>query len=98
MKIDEKLVDNLADLSKLEFNREGKKEIISDLNKILEFVGKLDELDTDSVEPLIHISTEENVLRDDEANQPISREEALKNAPDKQDGFFRVPKVVKKGK
>jgi aspartyl-tRNA(Asn)/glutamyl-tRNA(Gln) amidotransferase subunit C len=60
------------------------------------FVDKLNELDTSGVEPLLHISDSENIMRDDIVNQEITREEALKNAFMKDDQFFKVPKVIKK--
>jgi aspartyl-tRNA(Asn)/glutamyl-tRNA(Gln) amidotransferase subunit C len=55
---------------------------------------KLNEVDTEGVEPLIYMSDNENVLREDEVVQSISHEDALKNAPKKDSDFFRVPKVI----
>jgi aspartyl-tRNA(Asn)/glutamyl-tRNA(Gln) amidotransferase subunit C len=65
-----------------------------DLEKILEMCEKLNEVDTEGVEPLIYMSDNENVLREDEVVQSISHEDALKNAPKKDSDFFRVPKVI----
>ena len=96
MKIDSKTVDKLADLAKLEFDEEGKKEIINDLNRIVEFVEKLSELDTSNVEPLIYLSEDTNVMRNDEVKQVISQQEALKNAPVKDSDYIKVPKVITK--
>ena len=68
----------------------------SQLNEILNYVDKLNELDTENVEPLSHPVEEFNKFRDDELKPSIEREEALKNAPDRTDEFFKVPKVINK--
>lgn len=94
MKVDTKLVDNLAQLARLEFNGEEKEKMVSDMNRMLAFVEKLDELDTTGIEPLIYLSDEVNVLRDDHAVKSISHEEALKNAPQKDSDYFKTPKVI----
>ncbi len=96
MSVDIKTVEKLADLSKLEFDEAGKKEIIADLNRILGFIDKLNELDTTDVEPLIYMNDELNSYRDDEEKIEITKDQALKNAPDKDSDYFRVPKVLSK--
>lgn len=96
MKVDIQTVDKLAELSKLEFDNAAKQEIVGDLNRILSFVEKLNELDTENVEPLIYMNDEINVLRADEEKTTITQDEALKNAPDKDSDYFRVPKVLSK--
>jgi len=96
MKLDEKMVDKIAKLSKLKFNDEEKSTIINDMNKMLEFVDQLKELNTDHVEPLIHMSDEVNVLREDEIVETISQQDALKNAPSKDSTYFKIPKVLDK--
>lgn len=96
MQVDDKLIDKLAHLSRLEFENEAKEEIKKDLNRILSFVEKLNELNTDNVEPLVYMTEEVNVLRDDEVKQSITQEEALKNAPKRDSDYFRVPRVVEK--
>lgn len=96
IEITDQLVDNLADLSRLEFDTEQKVVIKSDLQKIIQFMEKLNELDTTGVEPLLHISTRTNVLREDEVKGSIEREEGLKNAPVTDGTFFEVPKVIQK--
>jgi aspartyl-tRNA(Asn)/glutamyl-tRNA(Gln) amidotransferase subunit C len=93
-KIDIKTVDEIAHLARLEFNDEAKGEIVNDMNRMLAFIDKLSELDTDSVEPLIYMTDEKNVLREDEAKQTITQAEALKNAPKKDSDYFKVPKVI----
>lgn len=96
MDITNEMVDKLADLAKLEFTTEEKERLIGDLTKITGFVEKLNELDTNNVEPLIFMSDEVNVLRADEVHQPITKEEALRNAPAKDSDYFRVPKFSAK--
>ncbi len=98
MKIDEKTVDHLAFLSKLEFNTEDKKDILDELNQMLDFVGTLNEINTDNVAPLIHLTDGLNNLRDDIPHEGVSQEEGLKNAPDKDSYYFKVPKVIDGGK
>ena len=87
-------IRNLAHLARLEFNEAKEQEMLSDLNKILNWVDKLRELDTENVEPLIHMSEEMNVMREDVARNTVSHEEALLNAPKKDSDYFRVPKVL----
>jgi aspartyl-tRNA(Asn)/glutamyl-tRNA(Gln) amidotransferase subunit C len=95
MEVNDALIDKLAHLARLKFEATEKKEIKNDLQKMIAFVEKLNELDTTGVEPLIHMTDEINVLREDEIKGSISREEALKNAPDHDEKFFKVPKVIK---
>lgn len=96
MKINLETIDKIAHLARLEVQEEEKQGLLDDMNKILTFMDKLNEVDTSGVEPLVYMTDEVNVLRNDEIIQEISREEALKNAP-KQDGkFFRVAKVINK--
>lgn len=96
MEINDTMVDKLAHLSKLEFNETEKAEIKKDLQRMIGFVEKLDELNLDGVEPLLFMSEEVNVLREDEIKGSVSREAALKNAPGHDGQFFKVPKVIKK--
>ncbi len=96
MEVNEALVDKLAHLSKLIFTEQEKQDISSDLEKMIGFVNKLNELDLTNTEPLMHMSEEVNVLREDEIKGSITREEALGNAPATDGQFFLVPKVIKK--
>jgi len=96
MSVDIKTVEKLADLSKLEFDEASKKELVNDLNRILGFIDKLNELDTENVEPLIYMNDEKNSFREDEDKIEITQDQALKNAPDKDSDYFRVPKVLSK--
>ena len=82
MKIDKSTVDRLARLSKLEFSENEKVEMVEDFKKIVGFVDKLKEVDTEGVKPLIYVNEDvTNVLRNDEVKGMLSREEALQNAP-----------------
>jgi aspartyl-tRNA(Asn)/glutamyl-tRNA(Gln) amidotransferase subunit C len=93
MKIDIHTVNKLARLSKLEFDEAAKEKMITDLNRMLDFVGKLDELDTTGIEPLIYMTENGLPLREDKVITTITQDEALKNAPKKDSDYFKVPKV-----
>lgn len=96
MQVDDALIEKLAELSMLQFNEVEKEEIKADLQKMIGFIDKLQELDTTGVEPLMHMSEEYNVLRDDEVGPMLNQQEALKNAPHHDQQYFKVPKVIKK--
>ena len=96
MEVTRELVEKLAFLARLNFTEAEKTEITEDLSKMIAFVDKLNEVDTTGVEPLIHLSSEVNVLREDITGGSISRQDALKNAPEILEDFFTVPKVIKK--
>jgi aspartyl-tRNA(Asn)/glutamyl-tRNA(Gln) amidotransferase subunit C len=96
MEINDELIDHIAHLSRLSFEGEERKAIKSDMKNITDFMNKLSELDTDNIEPLIFMSDEVNVLREDKPHATISHEEALKNAPKKDSDYFRIPKVLDK--
>lgn len=96
MQITSEMIDRLAHLARLEFSREEKKELMHDLERMIEFVEKLKEVDTTNVQPLLHITDAVNVLREDEVKQVISKQEALLNAPLTNGDFFITPKVIKK--
>jgi aspartyl-tRNA(Asn)/glutamyl-tRNA(Gln) amidotransferase subunit C len=96
MQVNNAMVDKLAHLSRLQFNENEKFEIKNDLQRMIAFVEKLNELNLEGVAPLLHMNDEVNVLREDEIKGSISREEALKNAPLHDEQFFKVPKVIKK--
>jgi aspartyl-tRNA(Asn)/glutamyl-tRNA(Gln) amidotransferase subunit C len=94
MRIDKDLVEKIAHLARLQFNDTEKVKIEADLNRILDFMETLNEVDTSMVEPLIYMNDEVNVLRKDEVIQTITHEEGLANAPKKDTDYFRVPKVI----
>lgn len=92
------MVEKLARLSRLQFTETEKAEIKNDLQRMIAFVEKLNELNLDDVKPLLHMNEEVNVLREDEVKEAVSREDALKNAPLHDEQFFLVPKVIKSNK
>lgn len=96
MPVDSKTVDRIAALSKLAFAEEEKEAIKQDMNRMLDFVEKLNEVDTEGVEPLIYMLDEQTSLRKDVVQQEITQQEALKNAPEKDTDFIKVPKVLNK--
>ena len=96
MEVNDDLVDKLANLARLKFDASAKAEISDDLQKMIQFVEKLNELDTTGVEPLLHMSDNVNVLRADEVKGSITREQGLQNAAIHDEHFFKVPKVIKK--
>jgi aspartyl-tRNA(Asn)/glutamyl-tRNA(Gln) amidotransferase subunit C len=94
MEVNDALVDKLANLSRLQFDTTEKEGIKKDLQRMIQFVEKLNELDTTGVEPLLHMSEQVNILREDEVRGSISRKEGLQNAPVHDEQFFKVPKVI----
>lgn len=96
MEITDKVFDQLAHLSRLQFTDTEKEEIKGDLQRMIAFVEKLNEVNTEGVAPLLHMSSASNVWREDEVRGSVTREEALLNAADADGQFFKVPKVIKK--
>jgi aspartyl-tRNA(Asn)/glutamyl-tRNA(Gln) amidotransferase subunit C len=94
MKIDSHTLSKLAHLARLEFDPNAEKKMLNDLSNILDWVEQLNELDTDGVEPLTNMTSEVNVLRDDQPKESLSHERGLANAPKKDSNYFRVPKVM----
>lgn len=82
-------VKHVAHLARLAVTEEEADMFTNQLSSIIEYAEQLNELDTDGVEPTTHVLDLKNVLRKDESTEWISKEDALKNAPDKQDGYFR---------
>jgi aspartyl-tRNA(Asn)/glutamyl-tRNA(Gln) amidotransferase subunit C len=96
MEVNDEMIDKLANLARLKFNEAEKEEIKKDLQRMIAFVEKMNELDLENVEPLLHMSDEINVLREDVVEGSVRRNEALLNAPHHDEQFFKVPKVIKK--
>jgi len=94
MQINQEIVRKMAHLSRLEFTEPEEKNMEKELNKILNWMEKLNEIDTENVEPLIHMSLELNVFRVDEILPHLDHKKALLNAPKKDSDYFRVPKVI----
>ena len=94
MKITNNLIEDISSLSKLKFDSITKKKITADMNKIVEFINKLSEINTKSVEPLIYLTEEINSTRKDVVANELSQNLALKNGPKKDSDYFKVPKVI----
>ena len=94
MKINDELIDRLSTLARLQFEGDQKEKIKQDMERMLDFVDKLNEVDTQGVDPLIHMTEEFNRLRKDEVTSETSQEETLRNAPSKDTYYFKVPKVI----
>ena len=96
MEINEELFDKIARLAKLEFSPEEKEEMMKDMEKILAWVRKLEEMDTGDVESLTSMSQEMNITREDKTGDHLPTDDIERNAPSMKDGFFKVPKVIDK--
>ena len=94
MKINQNVISKLARLSKLKFNEDEMKLISNDLSKMLDFINQLQDLDTEGIDPLIHVNEEINNWREDQVQGMISQEEALSNSPVKDGTYFKLPKVL----
>jgi len=94
MPITRQQVEYVARLARLELSDEEKDRFARQLDAILQAVGKLNELDTEKIEPLIHIAPRMNVFRDDVVGESLPREDALRNAPQGSDGCFKVPRII----
>ena len=95
MEINRETLLKLAHLARLNFSKESEEEMLEGLNDMIKWVEKLQEVDTDDVQPLTNMSHEVNSWCEDEIKPGISRDRALKQAPKKDEQFFRVPKVLK---
>jgi len=96
MEITNDIIDHIAHLARLEFEGDKKEAIREDLQRIVTFMDKLTEVDTENVEPLVFMTQEVNNLRDDIPKDTLSQDEVLKNAPKKDSDYFRIPKVLDK--
>lgn len=98
MKIDKNKLQELAHLARLNIKPEEEESLLSDLSEILEWVDQLKSIDTEGIEPLIHMTEEENVLREDHSVKKYAQEQTLKNAPETFENYFKVPQVLKPNK
>ncbi|CAI8181137.1 MAG: Aspartyl/glutamyl-tRNA(Asn/Gln) amidotransferase subunit C [Bacteroidia bacterium] len=96
MKLNKTKVQELAHLARLEFSDEELIDISKDLEKIIEFCDQLKSVDTQGIDPLIYLSDEINVLREDQVSAGLKKEDALKNSPASDSDYFKVPKVISK--
>jgi aspartyl-tRNA(Asn)/glutamyl-tRNA(Gln) amidotransferase subunit C len=94
MSVSIKDVEHIAKLAKLKFNETELIKMAKELNSILDYINKLNEIDTSNVEPLSHVIDLKNVFREDKVKESYPVEEVLKNAPSKTNEFFKVPKVI----
>ena len=94
MKINKATLQKIGHLARLEIDEKDVPKMVEDMSKMISFVEKLNEVDTEGVEPLTTMSHEINTLRDDEVKDQLTKQEVLKNAPQKDANFFRVPKVL----
>ncbi len=93
-KITRKEVDHVARLARLELSEDEKETMTRQLDRILGYVDKLNELDTSTVEPTSHVIPMVNVMREDEVRPSLAPDDAMCNAPDREDAFFRVPRII----
>jgi aspartyl-tRNA(Asn)/glutamyl-tRNA(Gln) amidotransferase subunit C len=96
MRIDRDTVERVAALARLQYSEEEKVKMQEELSKILTFCEKLNELDTEGVEPLIFLTDEINAFREDVPETVITKEEALLNAPLRDSDYIKVPKFLEK--
>ena len=96
MIIDKETVEKVANLARLELDEAEKEVLIKDMSEILDFMAKLNEIDTTGIEPLVYMTDEVNVYREDVIKQDITTDEGLKNAPKHTDEYFLVAKVIEK--
>ena len=92
--IDDTVMENVEILAKLALTEEERKKAKEKMQEMLDYVDKLNELDTDGIEPLSHTFSMGNVFREDVVIPSLDRELALSNAPQQEDGYFRVPKIL----
>jgi aspartyl-tRNA(Asn)/glutamyl-tRNA(Gln) amidotransferase subunit C len=98
MKIDETTLDRIAELARLDVSDPATRAaLLTDMQRVFDFVEKLNEVDTTGVEPLIFMTEEQDVLREDVVETSITKNDALMNAPVKDSDYFKVPRVVDKG-
>lgn len=92
--IDDATIEYVGILAKLELDTEEKEAAKKDMGRMLDYIDKLNELDTEGVEPMSHVFPIHNVFRQDVVENGDDRENILKNAPESKDGAFKVPKTV----
>mgnify|MGYP001565005242 CR=1 FL=1 len=93
-KITKREVGHVAKLARLELSEEEQEVFTKQLNSILTYVEKLNELDTKDIEPTSHVLPIQNIFKEDKIKESLPREKALSNAPDRTEEFYRVPKII----
>lgn len=94
MKIDKAALTKIAHLARLQIKPEEEDALLNSMDSVLSWMEQLDEVNTEGVEPLIHMMDEENNWREDAAENTLSREDALRNAPSRNATYIMVPKVI----
>lgn len=92
--LDKKEVEHIAQLARIELTEDEKEKFAKELGAIIEYVQELDSAPTENIEPIDQISGLDNITREDEITPSISNEKVLQNAPEKEDGFFKVEKIL----
>ena len=92
--IDDETIEYVGILAKLELSGEEKEQAKADMGRMLDYIDKLNELDTEGVEPMSHLFPVTNVFREDEVTNTDNRDKILKNAPGEEEGMFKVPRTV----
>lgn len=87
-------IEHIAMLARLDLSETEKKLFSEQLGSIIQYIDKLNELDTSNVEPTAHALPIKNVFRKDELRPSLSKDKALQNAPDSRNGFYKVPKII----
>ncbi len=96
MKINEETILKLASLSKLKFDKDEMDLITNDMQKMINFIQTLEDINTDGIEPLIHMTDGFNNWREDKVETMLDQKEALKNGPQSDATYFKIPKVLDK--
>lgn len=96
MQVSDQMIDNLSKLTRLHFTGEEREAMKADLENMIAFADKLNELDTSNVEPLLHLTSAINVTRDDIVKPELTQEEALRNVPLHNHNFVKLPKAIYK--
>lgn len=87
-------VEHVAKLARLDLNEEEKNKFLDQMGKLLDYFNQLKEINTENIEPMAHPVQAVNVVREDQITQSCSRDEIMKNAPQEEDGYFKVPKII----
>jgi len=94
MKVSRHDIEHIAELARIDLDEDEKELFGSQLSSILDYMEKLNELDTSDIEPTSHVLSLQNIMRDDTVRESIPREDALMNAPSHTEKFYRVPKII----
>lgn len=94
MKVTREDVENVALLSRLSIDEKDMDKNIQELSDFLEYVDRLQQVDTENVMPTAHVLPIQNVFREDVVKPSLDRDLVLSNAPESEDGYFRVPKII----